>query len=60
MKTFYFSAINLWCSKNLVDLEFMIWNIFNLSSEVEIKFFPVPEEKQVEYIINIIINKNVK
>ena len=51
MKTFYFSAINLWCSKNLVDLEFMIWNIFNLSSEVEIKFFPVPEEKQVEYII---------
>ncbi len=51
MKTFYFSAINLWCSKNLVDLEFMIWNIFNLSNEVEIEFFTEPESDEVEYVI---------
>lgn len=51
MKTFYFSTINLGCSKNLVDLEFMIWNIFNLSSEVDIEFFTNPDEKEVEYLI---------
>lgn len=51
MKTFYFSVINLWCSKNLVDIEFMIWNIFNLSKEINIKFFTDPNEKEVEYLI---------
>lgn len=51
MKTFYFSSINLWCSKNLVDLEFMIWNIFNLSQEVDIEFFTNPDDTEVEYII---------
>ncbi len=51
MKTFYFSTINLGCSKNLVDLEFMVWNIFNLSSEVDIEFFTDPDEKEVEYLI---------
>lgn len=51
MKTFYFSTINLGCSKNLVDLEFMVWNIFNLSSKVDIKFFTNPDMKEVEYLI---------
>ena len=51
MKTFYFSTINLWCSKNLVDLEFMVWNIFNLSREVEIEFFTDPDSEEVDYII---------
>lgn len=51
MKTFYFSTINLGCSKNLVDLEFMVWNIFNLSNEVDIEFFTDPDEKEVEYLI---------
>lgn len=51
MKKFYFSAINLGCSKNLVDLEFMIWNIFNLASQMDIKFYPVPEDENVEYVI---------
>ncbi len=51
MKNFYFSAINLWCSKNLVDLEFMIWNIFNLSKDVDIQFFQNPDDEEVEYII---------
>lgn len=51
MKTFYFSSINLGCSKNLVDLEFMIGNIFNLSHEVDIEFFTDPDEEEVEYLI---------
>ena len=51
MKTFYFSTINLWCSKNLVDLEFMVWNIFNLSNEVQIEFFTDPDSSEVEYLI---------
>jgi len=51
MKTFYFSTINLGCSKNLVDLEFIIWNIFNLSNEIDIKFFTNPDKKEVEYLI---------
>lgn len=51
MKTFNFSAINLWCSKNLVDLEFLIWNIFNLSKEVKIEFFMEPYDDEVEYVI---------
>lgn len=51
MKTFYFSSINLGCSKNLVDLEFMIGNIFNLSNEVDIEFFTNPDEEEVEYLI---------
>lgn len=51
MKTFYFSSINLGCSKNLVDLEFMIGNIFNLSNEVDIEFFTDPDEEEVEYLI---------
>lgn len=51
MKTFYFSAINLWCSKNLVDLEFMIWSIFNLWNDVDIQFFQDPIENEVEYVI---------
>lgn len=34
-----------------MDLEFMIGNIFNLSSEVDIEFFTNPDEKEVEYLI---------
>lgn len=51
MKNFNFSAINLWCSKNLVDLEFMIWNIFNLSKEIKIEFFIDPNDENVDYVI---------
>lgn len=52
MKSFYFSSINLWCSKNLVDLEFLIWTIFNLkSNSLDVRFFDTPEDEEVEYII---------
>ncbi len=46
-----FSAINLGCSKNLVDLEYTVWEILKLSSETEINFFPDPEDDQVEYVL---------
>ncbi len=48
---FYFSAVNLWCSKNLVDLEFTIWQILSNIEKKDIKFFDEPESKQVEYLI---------
>jgi len=47
-----FSAINLGCTKNLVDLEYNLWEILKLNSnENEFNFFANPEEKEVEYVI---------
>ncbi|MDD2907305.1 MAG: MiaB/RimO family radical SAM methylthiotransferase [Candidatus Gracilibacteria bacterium] len=47
-----FSAINLGCNKNMVDTEFTIGEILKLnSSEVEINFYPDPEDEEVEYVI---------
>lgn len=52
MKQVNFSAINLGCNKNMVDTEFTIWEILKLnSSEVEINFYPDPEDEEVEYVI---------
>ncbi len=48
---FYFSAVNLWCNKNLVDLECIIWNIFKLKNKFDIKFFALPEDNEVEFIL---------
>ncbi len=48
---FNFSAINLGCTKNLVDLEFSIWEILKLSKTEEINFFTEPEAPEVEYLI---------
>lgn len=51
---FHFSVINLWCSKNLVDLEFTIWQILSFSgasTKNDIKFFEDPLSKKVEYLI---------
>lgn len=48
---FFFSAINLWCSKNLVDLEYVIWNILSNQNNKNIKFFEEPENNQVKYLI---------
>lgn len=47
--TFNFSSINLWCSKNLVDLEYIVWEI--LWSKQEVEYFENPEDKEVEYVI---------
>ncbi len=48
---FYFSAINLGCTKNLVDLEYVVWQILSSQSWNDIRFFEEPEAKQVEYIV---------
>jgi tRNA A37 methylthiotransferase MiaB len=47
-----FSVINLGCTKNLVDLEFVLWDIISLDSEKnQINFFPNPDLEEVEYLI---------
>jgi len=52
MKQVNFSAINLGCNKNMVDTEFTIWEILKLNNnEVEINFYPDPEDEEVEYVI---------
>ncbi len=48
--SFCFSSINLWCSKNLVDLEYIVWEIMSSSKE-NIKYFDDPEEDDVQYVI---------
>lgn len=50
-KKFHFSVINLWCSKNLVDIEFMIWNIFNYADKIDIEFSLNPDDENIEYVI---------
>lgn len=47
---FNFSAINLWCNKNLVDLEFAIWEILKTPNK-EVKFFEDPLSDEVEYVM---------
>ncbi|MDD3646237.1 MAG: MiaB/RimO family radical SAM methylthiotransferase [Candidatus Gracilibacteria bacterium] len=52
MKQINFSVINLGCSKNTVDTEFVLGEILKLNSEEnQINFFPDPEDKEVEYVI---------
>jgi len=52
-----FSAINLGCTKNLVDLEFFLGEILKenplapLSGGTKFNFFETPEDEQVEYVI---------
>ncbi|MBP9779230.1 MiaB/RimO family radical SAM methylthiotransferase [Candidatus Gracilibacteria bacterium] len=48
---FSFSAINLGCSKNMVDLEFAIGEILKFSSQTPIEFHDDPEDSRVEYVI---------
>ncbi|MDD5213208.1 MAG: MiaB/RimO family radical SAM methylthiotransferase [Candidatus Gracilibacteria bacterium] len=47
---FNFSAINLGCNKNLVDLEFAIGEILKTPSQ-EINFFEDPLSDEVEYVL---------
>lgn len=47
---FNFSAINLGCNKNLVDLEFAIWEILKTPSS-QVNFFEDPLNNEVEYVL---------
>lgn len=52
MDKFNFSVINLWCNKNLVDTEYVTWEILgNIDKNVEINFFDTPEDKEVEFVL---------
>ncbi len=48
---FSFSAINLGCSKNLVDLEYAIGEILKYSDRAPIEFHDDPEDPDAEYVI---------
>ena len=48
---FSFSAINLGCSKNLVDLEYAIGEILKYSDRAPIEFHDDPEDPHAEYVI---------
>ena len=48
---FSFSAINLGCSKNMVDLEFAIGEILKYSDRAPIEFIEDPESRECEYVI---------
>lgn len=58
-KQINFSVINLWCSKNLVDSEFVIWELlkschFDSKSwkfQQQFNFFPNFEDEKVEFVI---------
>jgi ribosomal protein S12 methylthiotransferase len=48
---FAFSAINLGCSKNMVDLEFAIGEILKYSDRAPIEYIEDPESHETEYVI---------
>ncbi|MBC7503741.1 MiaB/RimO family radical SAM methylthiotransferase [Candidatus Gracilibacteria bacterium] len=48
---FAFSAINLGCSKNMVDLEFAIGEILKYSDRAPIEYIEDPESQETDYVI---------
>ncbi len=53
MQKFYFSSINLGCTKNLVDTQYLLGNILtqaNNNPNYDIKYFSNPEEKEVSFV----------
>ena len=48
---FAFSAINLGCSKNMVDLEFAIGEILKYSDRAEIEYIEDPEARETDYVL---------
>ena len=53
MKKFKFSFINLGCNKNLVDTQFLLWNIFSIAwnnPNYEVDYINDPYNDEVEYV----------
>ncbi len=48
---FAFSAINLGCSKNMVDLQFAIGEILKYSDRAPIEYIEDPEAKETDYVL---------
>jgi ribosomal protein S12 methylthiotransferase len=49
--SFSFSAINLGCSKNMVDLEFAIGEILKYSDRAPIEYIEDPESRETDYVL---------
>ena len=50
---FNFSLINLWCTKNLVDSQYLIWKLLtfsNLNKKNQINYFLNPYDEKVEFV----------
>lgn len=50
---FNFSSINLWCNKNLVDTQFLMWRMLwfsQLGKDYDVNYFADPYEKEVGYV----------
>ena len=46
-----FSLINLWCVKNLVDSQYLIWKLLQANNvNKEINYFPDPYDEKVEFV----------
>jgi len=53
MKKLNFSFINLGCNKNLVDTQFLLWNIFSIAwnnPNYEIDYISEPYDDEVEFV----------
>ena len=53
MKNLKFSFINLGCNKNLVDTQFLLWNIFSIAwnnPNYEIDYINDPYDDEVEFV----------
>jgi len=53
MKKLKFSFINLGCNKNLVDTQFLLWNIFSIAGNnpnYEIDYINDPYDDEVEFV----------
>ena len=48
---FAFSAINLGCSKNMVDLQYAIGEILKYADRAPIEYIEDPEARETEYVI---------
>jgi tRNA A37 methylthiotransferase MiaB len=48
---FAFSAINLGCSKNMVDLQYAIGEILKYADRAPIEYIEDPEVRETEYVI---------
>lgn len=53
MKKLNFSFINLGCNKNLVDTQFLLWNIFSIAGNnpnYEVDYINDPYDDEVDYV----------
>lgn len=53
LKDFNFSCINLWCTKNLVDSQYLLGKIFSSTQKqigLNLKYFSDPKDFNVQYV----------